>query len=1363
MNTFIRVAIILSLAALYAASTAARAQTTDAQASDAESAEEQAPFRLNLPEWNPDPESLPPELRPLDVVRPALPKDVAAEIAELEARIADLEPLGLSAETREAQDAALDEAIALAERVLALRVEHQGNTGGAVRWRDSAGDSAEWYEVIEARQALANLRLLRGLDDTARAELASLAGTDAQVGRLYGAGDYAEAQAITERQLDIRRRILGEAHPSTLISIGNMGSMLRAQGQLAEAEPYYREALEGRRVLGGEHPSTLNSISNMGVLLWSQGKLSEAEPYWREALEVRRRVQGDEHPDTLISINNMGALLRSQGRLAEANPYYREALEGRRRVLGEAHLRTLESINNMGVLLGSQGRLSEAEPYRREALEGFRRVLGDEHASTLHSINNMGVLLQMQGKLSEAEPYQREALEIRRRVLGDAHLDTLDSINNMGYLLQSQGMLFEAEPYFREALEGSRRVLGEAHPSTLRSINNLGALLEKQGKSAEAEPYWRAALEGNRRVLGDAHPNTLASINNMGGLLKKQGKLAEAEPYYREALEARRRVLGGEHPDTLITINNMGVMLSDQGKLSDAEPLYREALEARRRLLGDEHPQTLISIGNMGLLLRAQGRLAEAEPYYREALEGNRRVLGGEHPDTLITINNMGVMLQAQGRLAEAEPYYREALSTAEKLRLDVIGDAQARAQFAGRLNLPGIASAYARTLVELGRAAEALGVLERGRGRAGLDMFAGGRGAAEEALRLTADPERLARYNAALEAEESAQRALFEAEARLSAASDEDKAEWTRRVQEARRSLNERTAAVFSELRGLVPTLDPLPAERILATLAPGEALLTYAFTDESAIALVARDGEVTGVTLAKDRDEAAALRAAVADLRSAIASRPVGGEAMDVGVAAAARKAAAPEELRALLEGAGSVIIVADGPLAGLPMELLLEDLPIAYAPSATIALRPRLDGDARSSAIASSAPLGAGVVLGDPVFAGFEREEPDYPEAGVLLTMVTQGSNAAIAGLTRGDVLLSYGEHELASAEDLGPAMDATTEALTTRGVTENNRPIIARAWRLGEDGQGEEIEVALATGSMGVVPSQAPPADGLRSMATFDRSADTLAANASALEQIRFYGGGLSPLPNTRLEAAAIAAMLGEGATLLLGADATAPRLREAVESNPPRVLHLATHGLLGSADRPLLASLALTAPDEPTGDDNGFVTLGDILATWGAQLGGTELVALSACDTAHGVRQGDTMMALPLGLLIAGADSVLASLWKVDDRATALLMARFYANWLGKAESAREIDGVRYSAGEAMPKMAALREAQVWLRSLTAEDLDRLQDDTGQTIAQSVSRDPRPRPAPLAATPKQTSHPYDHPYYWAAFVLYGSPD
>ncbi|MFO0874019.1 MAG: serine/threonine-protein kinase [Phycisphaerales bacterium] len=300
----------------------------------------------------------------------------------------------------------------------------------------------------------------------------------------------------------------------------------RQLGLYDAAFPLLKQALEiRRRVLGDDHPDTIVSIGDMGTLLQAQRKLAEAELYDRDALERHRRVLGDEHPGTLTSINNMGLLLRAQGKLAESDPYLREAMEKRRRVLGEDHPNTISSIGSMGILLQSQGKLAEAEAYLREAMEKRRRVQGDQHPDTLIAISNMGLLLRAQGKLVEAEPYLREAMEKRRRVLGEDHPDTITSIGSVGALLQSQGKLAEAERYMREAVEKRRRVQGDEHPMTLNAIGILGQLLQSQGKPAEAIALLAPAETAGRSAF------TGANAFRLGSILTTLGRARAALPF----------------------------------------------------------------------------------------------------------------------------------------------------------------------------------------------------------------------------------------------------------------------------------------------------------------------------------------------------------------------------------------------------------------------------------------------------------------------------------------------------------------------------------------------------------------------------------------------------------------------------------------------------------------------------------------------------------------------------------------------------------------------------------------------------------------------------------------------------------------
>jgi CHAT domain-containing protein len=170
------------------------------------------------------------------------------------------------------------------------------------------------------------------------------------------------------------------------------------------------------------------------------------------------------------------------------------------------------------------------------------------------------------------------------------------------------------------------------------------------------------------------------------------------------------------------------------------------------------------------------------------------------------------------------------------------------------------------------------------------------------------------------------------------------------------------------------------------------------------------------------------------------------------------------------------------------------------------------------------------------------------------------------------------------------------------------------------------------------------------------------------------------GRLTRLPFSRREAEAIAALVAPG-DLLRATDfaanrewATSPRLGEY------RILHFATHGIINAA-QPELSSLALSLVDERGRPRDGLLRMHDVYN----QRLPLELVVLSACRTALGREfAGEGLVGLTRGFMYAGATRVVASLWQVDDLATAELMRRFYRRML--------VDG--------RPPAAALRAAQV---------------------------------------------------------------
>ena len=170
------------------------------------------------------------------------------------------------------------------------------------------------------------------------------------------------------------------------------------------------------------------------------------------------------------------------------------------------------------------------------------------------------------------------------------------------------------------------------------------------------------------------------------------------------------------------------------------------------------------------------------------------------------------------------------------------------------------------------------------------------------------------------------------------------------------------------------------------------------------------------------------------------------------------------------------------------------------------------------------------------------------------------------------------------------------------------------------------------------------------------------------------------GALVRLAHASEEADAISNIAPWGTTLVAkGFDAS----RETAMSSDVgqyQIVHFATHGFLNS-EHPELSGLVFTTTDRNGVKTNGLMPLHDI---YSMELS-AELTVLSACQTALGKEiKGEGLVGLAHGFMAAGSKSVVASLWKVDDRATAVLMADFYESVLQKG----------------LPPAAALRAAKL---------------------------------------------------------------
>ena len=812
----------------------------------------------------------------------------------------------------------------------------------------------------------------------------------------------------------------------------------------------------------------------------------------------------------------------------------------------------------------------------------------------------------------------------------------------------------------------------------------ISALIEADNY-AEAIQVAEELLALRQRVQGADHHEAVDVQWGLDALRKVAGLPAERRAAWRAAVKAQ----------------GQAEALEAKVRYGEAWPWRKKMLDLCRELLGDEHPDTARSYNNLGMNLHAQGKYAEAEPLVRRALAIWQKVRGEEHPDTAASYHNLALNLDAQGKYAEAEPVARAAVASLEAARLRVAASGLERAaaqRFDPRLE-------WAIALVHLGKPRDAWQALEGHLGRGLLDDYS-----ARQGVKLPPEEQRqLDQINARLTQFDKQISDLFPRPGGLE-----------KHGKEFEKLAAERTK-VQQELARLAAAIhqrEVYDLTRIQRQLPKDAALVCW--LDISGEPKAAnRDGEHWGFLLKATGDPIVVKLPGSGQngawtkeddelperVRAAISQRP---EDPRAEWQAVCRRLAAQRlgPLAAHLRGVKQLVVLPSAALRGIPLEVLTDQFLVSYAPSGTLVARLQ---EQRPRAAGLSVTRARLLAVGDPVFLppAKPHEVAKPPDYGVYLAQVQPGSNAAAAGLRQGDVLLTYAGTKLSKPEDLK--------------LVEAGEAVPVQVWR-----DGQVLEVKVQPGRLGVVLSR-------QAAAAAVTAAREGAAAVAALDR----GPTLEPLPGSRREVEAIARLFPHRRTLL-GREAQGATLRQwAAEGVLGQfdVIHLATHGLTD----PYVAFRSAVVLSQAPGDP-GTLTAQE-MKEWRLQ---AEVVVLSACESGLGrYGGGEGYLGFTQALFLAGTRSLVLSWWKVDDRATALLMVRFYENLLGQ----------RAGLKRPLAKIEALREAKAWLRNLSVEEVE-----AALARLPAVARGKEAKLPPVA--PPGVVKPFAHPSYWSACILVG---
>jgi CHAT domain-containing protein/Tfp pilus assembly protein PilF len=270
--------------------------------------------------------------------------------------------------------------------------------------------------------------------------------------------------------------------------------------------------------------------------------------------------------------------------------------------------------------------------------------------------------LYEQGKFREALVPAQEALRVCQAVLGPDHVYTSNCLHMLAVLYGSLGDFAHLEPLYKQSLDVTRRTQGEGHPEYALALTNLAVNYIEYGDLSTSETLLQRAVAIQRRVLGETHAGYAHCAFHLTALYISMRDYPRAEALSRQVMEVRRLTLGEGHPDYVQSLNDLASLYLRVSDHAKAEPLCREAVQRCLPDSGRPRRGAAQSLQNLADLYKQRGDYEQAEAVYRRALALLRPTLGEQHPHTRGLLNDLASTCFFRGKYQEGEEFSRQAL-----------------------------------------------------------------------------------------------------------------------------------------------------------------------------------------------------------------------------------------------------------------------------------------------------------------------------------------------------------------------------------------------------------------------------------------------------------------------------------------------------------------------------------------------------------------------------------------------------------------------------------------------------------------------------------------------------------------------------
>ncbi len=440
-----------------------------------------------------------------------------------------------------------------------------------------------------------------------------------------------------------------------------------------------------------------------GIGFGGGDKADEVRAWLERALAIREAVPGSP-PDGQAKAWHLLAIFHLNiHELVPASEAINQGLE----LLDAAGM---ERSRRAGLLLATSIRIDARLGAFDSAEESAARAQGIAEIQPDGDYSLRWLVLDALAQLRELQGRMEDAIELRKRSViavekqfGPDHEQVAERLNGLGVVLQKSGHLREAIPPLQRA-----RAIYETPPVLVPNkvanvANSLGMVYSDMGDYEAALQNLELALKITR-VHGD-QANVAAALQNIGGLAASQGDYEKGRACFEQVLAIDQKLHGQDHYYVANDLLNLATVNLLAGDAEESIRLYDRSIAIATAYGGPDHLIVGLALGSQGEAFATLGRATEARDAFSRGIPMVAVGLGDDSLDLATLQDGYGSFLASQGEYEAA----RAELSSALAIRLKMLSDGHAEVA----LSRQNIASLLARE----NRLDEALPLMEQAAG----------------------------------------------------------------------------------------------------------------------------------------------------------------------------------------------------------------------------------------------------------------------------------------------------------------------------------------------------------------------------------------------------------------------------------------------------------------------------------------------------------------------------------------------------------------------------------------------------------------------------------------------------------------------